>query len=99
MHCPYLPVGEEDDTFDGEEFEDWVVGPEKILGGEVEEEESIESDGDAEVVDEGDVDIGVAGGPVAVLIEVEELEKDDDEGHEGLDDAELEGALLAESGT
>ena len=40
-----LPVGEENDRLDGEELQDRLVGPQQVLGGEVEEEESVESQG------------------------------------------------------
>ena len=71
--------------------------PEYIsLGGEVEEEESVERQGDADVVDDGGVDVAVSQAPVTVLVEVGELEEDDYEGHDALHDTELESALLAE---
>ena len=57
--------------------------PEYIsLGGEVEEEESVERQGDADVVDDGGVDVAVGQAPVTVLVEVGELEEDDYEGHD-----------------
>lgn len=38
-----LPKGEEDDGLDRKELENGVVGSQKVLGGKVEEEESVES--------------------------------------------------------
>ena len=66
------------------------------LGGEVEEEESVERQGDADVVDDGGVDVAVSKAPVPVLVKVGQLEEDNDEGHDALHDTELESALLAE---
>ena len=48
MNCIYLPVGEEDDTFDSEKLENWIVRPQKVFRGKVEEEESIQGHRDAE---------------------------------------------------
>ena len=90
-----LPIGEEDDTLDGEELEDRIVRPEEILGGEVEEEEGVESNRDAQVVDEGDIDVSIVRAPAAVFVQTKDLQDDDDERHQRFDDAELKGALLA----
>ena len=43
----HLPVGEEDDALDGEELQHRVVRSEKVLRGEVEEEEGVEGHRDA----------------------------------------------------
>ena len=37
-----LPVREEDDTFDSEELENWIVRSQKVFCGKIEEEESIQ---------------------------------------------------------
>ena len=47
LTMPSLPIWEEDDTFDGEELENRIVRPQKVFGGKIEEEESVESHGDA----------------------------------------------------
>lgn len=54
---PTLPEGEEDDGLDGEEFEDGFKGLQELPGGEVEEEQGVESQADGDVVDEGDVEV------------------------------------------
>lgn len=54
---PTLPEREEDDGFDGEEFEDRFKRSQKVTGCEVEEEEGIESQTDRDVVDDGDVKV------------------------------------------
>lgn len=65
-----MPVGEEDHTLHGEELEDRLVRPQKVLGGKVEQEEGVEGNGDAEVVDKGDIDVGIPWRPVAIFVEV-----------------------------
>ena len=47
LTIPCLPIWEEDDTFDGEELENRIVRPQKVFGGKIEEEESVESHRDA----------------------------------------------------
>lgn len=54
---PTLPEGQEDDRLDGEEFEHRLVRPEQVTGCKEEEEESVESQTDGEVVDDGDVKV------------------------------------------
>lgn len=54
---PTLPEREEDDGFDGEEFEHRLKRSQKVTGGEVEEEEGIQSQTDRDVVDDGDVKV------------------------------------------
>lgn len=54
---PTLPEGQEDDGLDGEEFEHRLVRPEQVTGCKEEEEESVESQADGEVVDDGDVKV------------------------------------------
>ena len=48
MNFIYLPVGEEDDTFDCEKLENWIIRPQKVFRGKIEEEESIQGHRDAE---------------------------------------------------
>lgn len=55
--APTLPEGQEDDRLDGEEFEHRLVRPEQVTGCKEEEEESVESQADGEVVDDGDVQV------------------------------------------
>lgn len=47
-----LPEGQEDDRLDHEEFKDRAVGTEQFPGGEVEEEEGVESQTDRNVVND-----------------------------------------------
>jgi len=54
-----LPERQEDDRLDREELDHRSKGPKKIVGGEVEEEESVQGDGDAHVVDEGGVQVAL----------------------------------------
>lgn len=54
---PTLPEGQEDDRLDGEKFEHRLVRPEQVTGCKEEEEESVESQADREVVDDGDVKV------------------------------------------
>jgi len=91
-----LPEREEDDRLDGEELEDRVEGAQKVVGREVEQKQGVQGQGDAAVVDEGGVEVALGGRPVPVVVQVKCLEDDDNEGHERLDYAELQGALLAE---
>lgn len=41
-----MPEGQEDDRLNCEKFEHWFVRPEQVTGGEVEEEESVQSQAD-----------------------------------------------------
>lgn len=52
-----LPEGEEDDGLDHEELEDGAIGTEQLPCGEVEEEESVKSQADGDVVDDGHVEV------------------------------------------
>lgn len=52
-----MPEGQEDDRFDGEEFEDWFIWPKQIAGCEEEEEEGVEGQTDWDVVDDGNVEV------------------------------------------
>lgn len=52
-----LPEGEEDDGLDHEELEDGAVGAEQLPCGEVEEEESVKSQADGDVVDDGHIEV------------------------------------------
>lgn len=55
--CSTLPEGEEDDRLDDAELEHWVVCTEEFMCSEVEEKESVESQADGDVVDDGDVQV------------------------------------------
>lgn len=57
MVGPTLPEGEEDDSLDGDELEDWLIWAQQVHGGEVEEEKGIKGQADREVVDDGDVEV------------------------------------------
>ena len=57
MYTPTLPEGEEDDRLDDAELEDGVKGREHLLGCQVEHDESVERQGDGQVVNEGDVQV------------------------------------------
>jgi len=52
-----LPEWKEDDGLDREKLQHWIVGSEKLLSGRVEEEERIEGQAHAEVVDDGYVQV------------------------------------------
>ena len=91
-----MPVRQEDDGLDCAELKYWLVRPQQVFCGEVEEEEGVECNGDTDVVDNHGVDIAVGWGPVAVMVEARDLEHDHNECHDALDDAELECSLFAE---
>lgn len=57
MVGPTLPEGEEDDSLDGDELEDWLKRAQQVHGGKVEEEKGIKGQADREVVDDGDVEV------------------------------------------
>ena len=38
----HLPIGQEDNTFDGEELENGIVRTQEVFRGEIEEEEGVE---------------------------------------------------------
>ena len=63
-----MPEGEKDDRLDGEELESWVIGSQELLGGRVEEEEGEEGDRDADVVDQGGVEVALRHLPSALVI-------------------------------
>ena len=63
-----MPKGEENDRLDREELEGRVVRPQELLGGRVEEEESEEGDRDADVVDEGGVEVTLCHIPPALMV-------------------------------
>lgn len=54
---PTLPKGEEDDRFDCQELEHRFKGPQKVAGGGVEEEQSIEGQTHRDVVDDRNVEV------------------------------------------
>jgi hypothetical protein len=59
MTTTYLPEREEDDGLDGEEFENRIVGPQEILRGEVEDDQGVQGQRDAHVVDDGHVQVAL----------------------------------------
>ena len=63
-----MPEGEKDDRLDGEELESWIIGSQELLGGRVEEEEGEEGDRDADVVDQGGVEVALGNLPSALVI-------------------------------
>ena len=63
-----MPKGEENDRLDREELEGRVVRPQELLGGRVEEEEGEEGDRDADVVDQGGVEVALGNLPSALVI-------------------------------
>ena len=90
-----LPKGQKDDRFNTDELQGWVIGAQHFLGSPVEQEQGVQGDGDAQVVDHGDGKVSGAV-PVTVLIQTVRLEDDHDQRHDWLDEAELESSLLAE---
>ena len=94
MTCNFtLPEWQEDDRLDCEELQDRVERSQQVLGAEVEEKEGVQGQGDGDVVDEGDVEVALVRVPIAVFVKTVGLQPDGDEGHHGLDDAELKGCL------
>ena len=63
-----MPEGEKDDCLDGEELESWVIGSQELFGGRVEEEEGEEGDRDADVVDQGGVEVALGHLPSALVV-------------------------------
>ena len=63
-----MPEGEKDDRLDREELESWVIGSQELLGGRVEEEEGEEGDRDADVVDQGGVEVALGHLPSALVV-------------------------------
>ncbi len=59
MSTTYLPEREEDDGLDGEEFENRIVGPQEILRGEIEDDQGVQGQRDAHVVDDGHVQVAL----------------------------------------
>ena len=94
-----LPEGKENNCLDREELQGRVIRPQKLLGGRVEEEESKEGDRDADVVDEGGVEVTFSHIPPALMIFSPSLKNDDNYAEDRLEEAELESPLLAKPGT
>ena len=63
-----MPEGEKDDRLDRKELESWVIRSQELLGGRVEEEEGEEGDRDADVVDQGGVEVALGHLPSALVI-------------------------------
>ena len=63
-----MPKGEENDRLDREELEGRVVRPQELLRGRVEEEESEEGNRDADVVNEGGVEVALCHLPLAFVV-------------------------------
>lgn len=92
-----LPEGQEDHRLDREELEHGFERREQVARGKVEEVEPVQGQRDADVVDDGRVDVATVRAPVAVVVVAERLQEDDDEGHERLHQAELQRRLFAEA--
>ena len=90
-----MPEGKENNCLDREELQGRVIRPQKLLGGRVEEEESKEGDRDADVVDEGGVEVTFSHIPPALMIFSPSLKNDDNYAEDRLEEAELESPLLA----
>ena len=58
---------------DRKELENRIEGSQKVLSGEVKEEEGVESEGDADVVDEGGVEVSLPWGPVTIVVKIKSL--------------------------
>ena len=63
-----MPEGEKDDRLDREELESWVIGSQELFGGRVEEEEGKEGNRDADVVDQGGVEVALGHLPSALVV-------------------------------
>lgn len=92
-----MPERQEDNTFDSAELQNRIEGSEKVPCCIVKEKESIKSEGDADVIDHCGVKISTIGGPVTVPVMSKSLQENDDEGHDRLDQAELQRRLFAEA--
>lgn len=92
-----LPKGEKDDRFDGEKLPNWIEGTQQISRSIVEQDESIERQRNADVVDHGDVEVARIGTPVTVTVLAKCLEDKRGKRHDRLDGAKLQSRLLAES--
>ena len=57
--APYLPEGEEDEGLDVEEFEYRVVRPQQVLGGKVEDDQGVQGQRDARIVDDSHVQVAL----------------------------------------
>lgn len=92
-----LPEGQEDDTLDSAELENRIEGSEQVSCSIIEEEESVQGKGDADVVDGRNINVTTIEGPVTISIMSESLKDYDDESHDGFDQTELQSCLFAES--
>lgn len=92
-----LPEREKDDWFDCAELPDWFVGTEEVAGGKVEQEQSIEGQTDRDVVDDCNVQVPAVRREVSILVEVECLQNQCDDGHYWLDEAELQSGLFTKA--
>ena len=63
-----MPKGEENDRLNREELEGRVVRPQELLRGRVEEEKSEKGNRDADVVNEGGVEVTLCHIPSALMV-------------------------------
>jgi hypothetical protein len=91
-----LPETQENHRLDGAELQHGIEGRQQVARGEVEQIKAIEGERHRHVVDDCDVDVAGVGAPVTVVVVAAGLQENDDEGHDGFDQAELQRGLLAE---
>lgn len=96
-NCHTLPEGQKNNALDGAEFQDRLEGREQIPSSRVEEKQSIECQRHANIVNARYIEVSTVNRPVSISVVSHRLQYDDDKGHDGLDQAELQGRLLTES--
>ena len=77
--------GEEEDALDAEELGHRAERLQVVVRAQPEDREAVEGEADADVVDDGDVEVARVGAQVAVVVLVAGLEDERGNGEDGLD--------------
>ena len=80
-----MPEGEEEDALDAEELGHRAERFQVVVHAQPEDREAVEGEADADVVDDGDVEVARVGAQVAVVVLVAGLEDERGNGEDGLD--------------
>lgn len=92
-----MPEGQENDALDGAELENRFEGGEQVSCSKIEEEESVQGEGNADIVDAGNINVSTIERPVTISVMSESLQEYDNKGHDRFNQTKLQSRLFAES--
>ena len=92
-----MPEGQEDDALDGAELENRFEGSKQVSCSKIEEEESVQGESNADVVNGRNINVSTVERPVTISVMTESLQEYDHKGHDRFNQTELQSRLFAKS--